>query len=350
MKEFKVFSEPPEIHSNMLKDIESAKEFVYLETFEFGNDKIGKQFLDVLIKKAKQGVKIKLLIDAWGSEVKRDFFKDLEKAGGELRFFKELRYVIRIFSANHERNHRKLTIIDENITYLGSMNITSECLNWRELVLRLQGKITLKFKQSFFNHWDFSGKLTKQKLGKIIHKGFELIQDIPAAKFKLTENKYLKLIKNAKKEILIETPYFVPSFRIRRALYNAVKRKVSIIILLPHKSDVGIADIIRNRYLGKLYRKGIKINYYLPRNLHSKLLIVDNKFFILGSSNLDYRSFTHQYELNLFGEDKKIINYLRNFFMQGIKESEKFNYNQWKQRSSLNKIIETMLSYIRKFL
>ena len=120
--------------------------------------------------------------------------------------------------------------------------------------------------------------------------------------------------------------------------------------MLPKISDVKIIDIVRNRYLGELHKEGIKIYYYSPKILHSKLFIMDNKFFILGSSNLDYRSFLHQYEINLLGKDRKIINELNKYFYSTLLDSTKFNINEWKRRSSLVKIPEMIISYLEKYL
>jgi len=371
MKNFQVLSKPKEIYKKMLQDIEQARKSIYLETYIYEDDEIGDKFLQALIKKAREGVKVFVLIDALGSGstktfmhnilgikntlglstgANKDYFKKLEEAGGEIRFFKEVRYVIRWFGENHERNHRKLLLIDEKISYIGSINITSGCLDWRELVLKLEGAISSHFVYSFLNHWELAGKITKKKIKLILHKGFEILQDIPADNKMVTARKYTQLIRNAKKEILIETPYFVPPIRIRQALSRAVKRGVSVTLLLPCKSDLKILDIIRNRYLGRLYMKGIKIYYYLPSNLHSKLLLVDNSFFLLGSSNLDYRALIHQYEINLFGRNKKIISKLRSFFNSGLKASKPFDYREYKSRSSFTKALELAISIIENYL
>lgn len=371
MQNFKVLSKPREIYRKMLEDINQAKESIYLETYIYENDKIGEIFRKALIKKANEGVEVKILIDALGAGNTREFlhktfglkknlglgkgidkkyFSKLEKSGGEIRFFKEIRYVFRIFGQNHERNHRKLLIIDNTISYLGSINITESGKNWRELVLRLEGSVSEHFRDSFMNHWKLSGKITKIKIRLMLHKGFEILQDLPADKKKLTAEKYLKLINSAKKEILIETPYFVPPITIRHALAKAVRRKVSVKLLIPCKSDLEILDLIRNRYLGRLYKKGIEIHYYTPDALHSKLLIIDDKFFLLGSSNLDYRSFIHDYEINLLGRDKKIISELRSFFNSGLKNSKLFSYYEWKSRSSFTKLAEMFVSLIENYL
>lgn len=350
MGSFQIFSKPKEIYTEMLRDIKNARKSVYLETYIYDNDKIGRKFRDALVKKASEGVKIKVLVDSFGSTVRKDFFKKLVKNGGEVRFFKEVRYVIRIFSKNHERNHRKILIIDDCITYIGSINITSSCLNWRELVLRFNEPLTEHFIESFNYSWDSFQLISEKKIELKIHRGFEILHDIPRDPRKMTQSKYSNLIKDAKKEILIETPYFVPPVYIRLALRRAVKRGVEVKILLPYNSDVRLMDVFRNRYLGRLHKSGVKILFYMPKILHSKLLIVDNKFFLLGSSNLDYASFVNMHEINLFGKDRRIIAALKEFYNAGLKNSEPFSYEDWKKRSSIRKIAELVFTTIEEYL
>ncbi|MFA4953541.1 MAG: phosphatidylserine/phosphatidylglycerophosphate/cardiolipin synthase family protein [Candidatus Pacearchaeota archaeon] len=350
MENFNVISSVRKIYSEMLKDIREAKNYIYLETYIYGNDKIGRAFRRALIKKAEEGVSVKILIDAWGSRVDKYFFKKLVKNGGEVRFFREFRYVLRILSKNHERNHRKLLLIDDKISYIGSVNIVEECLDWRELVIRINGNITPIFTKTFLKNWNETGKITKKRVNAIAHEGFEILRDVPSEIHKLTSKRYIRLIKKAKKEILIETPYFIPTRKIRKAFASAVKRGVKIRIIIPKSSDVNAINLLRNRYLGVIYRAGVDIYYYKRSNLHSKLLIIDDKYFLLGSSNLDYRSFIHQYEINLLGEDAEIIKALKNHFCETLKFSELFNYMEWKSRSSIDKILELFLHFVRRYL
>ena len=304
---FEILSNPKRIFSKMLKDIDSAKSNIYLENYIYEHDEIGRAFRDALVEKAKQGVKVKVLLDAWGTRLPKNYWMVLESFGGEVRYFRQLQYAWRMISVNHERNHQKLLLIDDKITYIGSSNITHRFINWRELQLRLVGDKTEFFVKAFNGIWRNHTKLRIKRIARIIYKDFEILQDLPSFVRKLTERRYIKLLKNAKREINIETPYLVPSFNLRRAFVKAVARGVKVRLILPYRSNWKIADIIRNRYLGFLSRGGVEIYYYNPRMLHSKLLIVDNKFFILGSSNLDYRSLRHNYEINLLGKNKKIV-------------------------------------------
>ena len=350
-EEFKIISKPRELYDEMIKDILNAKKQIFLETYIYEDDQVGHRFRQALLKKAKQGVKIKLLLDAWGSNVKKHYFEELMQYGAEVKLFREIKYLIRIFSKNHERNHRKLLIIDKNIAYIGSANITQKYINSRELVIKIIGDIAECFIKSFQRVWEnHSDKITNKKLKSIFHEEFEIINEIPSYYSRVTETRYIRLIKNAKKAILIETPYFIPSTIIRKALSKAVKRGVKVKIIIPHSSNVSVVDVLRNRYLGNLYKNGIEIYYYKPTLLHSKLMIVDDNFFLLGSSNLDYRSLLYLYEINFLGKDKRIIHSLKEYFNETLKDTIPFNYKEWRRRSSFKKILEMLLYRVRHYL
>ena len=353
MEDFFVFSEPAKCYVQMLKDIENAKRYILLETYIYDSDSLGRRIRNALIKKAREGVKVKVLVDAWGSSAVRFFFKNLVRAGGEVRFFREFKYVIRIFSKNHERNHRKLLLIDGEKAYVGSLNIGMRFLNWRELMIRFVGPISQDFNKSFFQIWNSAGDFTRKRFKRLIHKGFEILQDSPSNLSKPVEQRFRTLIKFSKKSILIETPFFLVPRKIRHDLERAVKRGVKVIVILPKKSDVKPFDLLRDRYLGEIYRSGVKIYHYdngkPDSNLHSKLLIVDDKVFIMGSSNLDYRSFVYQYEINVMGRDKDIISCLKSHFKETLEKSKPFNYAEWKSRSSLGKIISFFLDFFRYY-
>ncbi|VVB80140.1 Cardiolipin synthase [uncultured archaeon] len=348
-KNFEVLSNPIKIYRRMLEDIRGAKKFIFLENYIYRNDEVGREFREALTKKAREGVKIKILLDSYGSWVDERFFRELTKVGGEVRFFREIQYTWRIVSKNHERDHRKLLLIDNKISYIGSINITKDFIDWRELVLRLEGDITFDFVRAFNSTWRNYGQITLKKVFRFIHEEFEIIQDIPSDLKRYTEEKYVHLIKKAKKEILIETPYFIPSFRIRRAFLNAVKRKVKIKIILPYRSNWRIVDVLRNRYLGFLNNVGAQIYYYKPGMLHSKLLIVDGSFFILGSSNLDYRSLIHNFEINLLGRNKDISLALKDHFEETLTHSQPFSFSDWRRRSSAIKVLELIFEKIKRF-
>lgn len=350
MKNHQLFTDNNLLYQAMLNDILLAKKSIYLETYIYGNDDIGRRFRDALTKKAKEGLEIKIIIDDFGAEVKEDFFKDLIQAGGEIKFFFKIIYTFKLLSKNNNRNHRKLLIIDNETVYLGSSNIKEKHLAWHELNIRLNDEIAQFFAGVFIDNFQIAHHgpyLKKLHISPIRNGLFEIIRDVPSIKFKKIRKRKIELIKQAKKQILIETPYFLPDKNFRQALKSAVKRNVEVIIILPKKSDVRIVDLVRNRYLGLLHKYGIKIFFYNSAFLHGKFLVIDDNSFSLGSANINYRSLYTEFEINLFGWDKEIIKDLKNIFFTDLKQCEIFSYTKWETRPRLQKLIEEILGKIR---
>jgi len=349
---FLFFDDPLLLYNAMLEDIKNARKYIYLETYRYGNDPIGERFRTALIKKAKQGIEIKILIDSWGTAVNETFFKDLLLLGGEVTFFKKLKFSFDIFAQNHRRNHRKLFLIDDKISYIGSANITNHSINWRESVLRFESRLTGCLKKIFLEDYNLSKKIFPNKINytrSVRVSGFEIIKDIPSTIVQATRKKYLKLIKSAREEIIIESPYFLPGSIVRKALIDAARRGVKICIITPQHSDVALFDMLRNKYLGHFYENNIRILLYQPQNLHSKLMLIDDEVFVIGSSNFDYRSFRFQHEINLVGKDNAIIFRIAQHIEESKADCIAFNYAQWQKRPWILKTIEWILVPVRRF-
>ncbi len=347
---FSFYNDPLIFFNIMLDDIKNAKKSIYLQTYKFSQDPMGTRFRDLLTRKAQEGVKVCVLIDSWGSGVSEKFFAKMIAHGGLVKFFKKLRIRLDIFSANHMRNHRKLLIIDEHITFIGSANITGYSLNWRESVLRISGNIAKKFKSIFFEDFNLSKKYfpNKKKITrKVKYAGFEIIKDVPSTVIQPTRKRMLELIKKAKEEIIIETPYFLPDSTVRKALTNAAERTVKVTVITPLHSDVGLFDILRNKYLGPLHKSNIRILQYKPHNLHAKIMCIDKKTFCIGSSNFDYRSFRFQHEINLVGDEASVASMLQKHIDDTSKDCLPFDYQKWLRRPRTLKAIEFLLVPIR---
>lgn len=351
--EYNFFDDPIKFYNEMLSDIEKAKDYIYLETYRFNNDSIGIKFKDALTRKSKEGVNVKLLMDSWGTSLPSSFFAELRKNGGEARYFLKVKFFWDFFTRNHRRNHRKLLIIDDVITYIGSANLTDYSLNWRESILRIKSGIAKSFKQVFEEHYELYNKYAfdkRTRVQKISHEGFDIIRDIPSLTKQRIRASFIQLIKLARHKIVIETPYFLPSFFVRKALMDAAKRGVEVIVVMPKHSDVGLIDLLRNRYLGPLFKSGIKQFFYTPHNLHAKILMVDNEAFAIGSPNFDYRSFRFQHEIVLIGIEADVSKQLNRHIDETVENSIKFDYNIWKKRSTMQKFFEWMLLPFRHLL
>jgi cardiolipin synthase A/B len=343
---YTIFDHPPALFEAMLHDIEQAKKYIFLETYKFGNDSIGSRFRNALTQKAKEGVKIKLLIDSWGAAVPLSFFSEMLRYNAEVRYFKKIVLAFDFFTKNHRRNHRKLLIIDDNIAYLGSANIAGHGIKWKELQLRLEGKIAIHFKRSFLASFKVYSKYIFNKLAyrkTIHHCHFEIVQDIPSIYRQRIKRRYEDLIRKARKEIIIETPYFVPGFKLRKKLMEAALRGVDVKIIMPEHSDVRIVDLLRNKYLGQMHRSKVRFLFYTPTNLHAKAALFDNEIVGIGSANFDYRSFRYLYEIMLFGKDKAIAGALRSHMDAIIKDCIPFDYDAWLRRPLIEKIISQLL-------
>jgi cardiolipin synthase len=337
----------------ILNDIKDAKHYVFIEMYRITDDEIGEQLTESLIEKCQQGVEVKLLLDAYGSSPFEPLAERIRKYGGEVRFFKKLKvFLINTFLKNNSRNHRKLIVVDDEIVYFGSSNLTGYSKDWRESNLRIEGEFSAAFKPIF----EKSYKLHKfydidplERIKPIVYKDFRIIQDAPSPYFQSVKNHFLHLIRNAKTEIIIETPYFLPGYAIRHALMNAAKKRgVTVKLLIPQYSDVRSVDILRSRYLGQLYKSGVQLSFYTPNNLHAKSMLVDRQRFSIGSSNFDYRSFRYQFEIVVSGKDQEIIKLLSEHLQETESHCIPFKYDVWKHRGGVNKFLEWLMFPIRK--
>lgn len=348
----RLFEDNPSFYAAVLEDMAKAKKVIYFETFRLSTDEVGKQFINLLEEKAKSGIEIKLLLDAYGTPIQSAFHK-IKGQQTEVRFFKKFKlFLSSTIKHNNSRNHRKLVLIDDRIIYLGSSNVTSYSSSWKELNLRLEGEITHAFKNAFLQNWE-KHKIydidTFENIPVIKYKNFDIVQDTPSARFQKVRNYFLEMIQQAKSEIILESPYFLPGFKIRKALKEAAARGVSVHLFFPKHSDVHSGDLLRNRYMGSFYKSGMHQHLYESGNLHAKSMMIDRKRFFIGSSNFDYRSFRFQFEIGLGGEDPEIVTLLKQHYKNVETHSSLFDYSLWEKRSGIDKLMEWLIMPFRKW-
>lgn len=350
---FQLFDDPLRFYDAMLEDIRQAKNYIFLQTYKYGNDSMGYRFREALIRKARQGVKVKILIDSWGSGVPLSYFYELIQQGGEVRFFTKIKFFIDFFTKNHRRNHRKYMIIDDNVTYIGSANITAYSIGWRELMLRVEGAMATAFKKVFNLDFRIYNKYFFEKnsyIRLIRYADFEIIRDVPSIAKKRINKKFISLIKNAQKSVIIETPYFLPGYLLRKAMTEACERGVEFTVIVPRHSDVGLVDILRNKYIGPLHLSNVRFLYFQPTNLHAKALLIDDETFAIGSPNFDYRSFRYMHEIVLVGKEPQVAAQLKSHIMETLRDSIPFDYEKWERRPRFQKFVEWLLLPFRHLL
>lgn len=351
---YAIIDDTLQYYNLMLNDIASAKEYIYIETYKFAGDHMGIRFRDALTKRAKEGIRIRLLIDSWGGgNLSESFFAEMIRHGGEVKFFEKIKFNSDIFTRAHKRDHRKITVIDDEISYIGSANITGYNLNWRELCLRMEGDLAIAFRKVFlenfnaFNPFIITNKVTFTRTIRM--RDFEIIRDVPSIQFQRLRKRYTQLIRQASRSVVIETPYFLPGYMLRKAMMDASRRGVEVRVIMPKHSDMRMVDILRNKYLGVLYNAGIRLLFYLPHNLHAKLLVIDDEIFAVSSANFDFRSFRYQYEIALIGSEPEILRQLREHIDETVRNSQELDYLEWTRRPLIEKIFEWFLLPFRHF-
>ncbi len=350
------YSSSAEWYEKLLLDIMKASSFICLETFRFMDDLVGEKICNALIEKVKEGIKVKLLVDWWGTKTSHVFIKQLIEVGGEVRYFQKLVMSIALFSRNHLRDHRKLVVIDNEIAYIGSANISAYSLPWRESILRMEGNIATIFHKIFMDNFKIYNKdifhpwVRKAFKRTILYNDFYFIREVPSILDQRVKKNYIRLIQRAKKNVVIETPYFIPGYRIYRELINASKRAVDVKVIVPQTSDLKMVDYLRDALWENLHKKGVKIYFYTKSNLHSKLLFIDEAIFSIGSTNFDHRSFKYMFEIALISSNEQVKNLVKNHIEQTLIDSIPFDFEQWKERPFFKRFLALLIMPIRHLL
>ena len=348
---------------DMFSAIRQAKHSVHLEYFNFRNDSIAMLLFDILAEKAKEGVKIRALYDAFGNSsnnqpLKKHHVKRLRERGIEIHEFDPIRFpwVNHIFG----RDHRKIVVIDGRIAYTGGMNVADYYINgtevvgeWRDMHCRLEGEEVNTLQEIFFRAWE---KTTGEELsGEEYFQGGKSISDVvnikrdslpttgkmlcgivnrePHRTPKAVRQFYYHALNSACDTIQIINPYFTLIPKIRKAIVNAVKRGVTVQIMIAEPSDIPLTPDCVFYNANKLQKKGCEVWVYQPGFHHTKVIMVDGKFCTVGSTNLDARSLRCDYEENVAIIDEHVTRQLINMFENDKKDSfklEKGTYKKWR--------------------
>ena len=341
------------------KDIENAKSSINLSYYIMRSDEVGTLFRDLLVKKASEGVEVRLLYDRFGSNtLPKKFFQPLIDAGGIVKEYFPTRIWFRPL-LNH-RNHRKMVIIDGEISYLGGINIGKEYLGdgkptpWRDTHLKLIGSSSNMVQIQFFLDYlfvsdeqiDFSDRETFLKyFPSVESKGTKDVQIIASGPDYLepnVRNAYLKMINNAKKNIYIQTPYYIPDEATQAALKIAVKSGVNVKLMIPGIPDKKLVYYVTLSHIQELLEAGIEV-YLYEGFMHSKLVICDDQVVSIGSANIDRRSFSLNFELNAVIYDHEFAIENIEAFTKDIEKSKKITYQEFLQRPFRQKVKEQIL-------
>ncbi len=346
----------------LMHEISLAKHHIHLQFYIFENDPVGRLLRDLLIDKAREGVKIRLLYDDVGCwKVNRLFYDEMLCEGIEVQSFLKVRFP-RFTSKVNYRNHRKIAIIDGKVGFIGGMNIAERYLKgfswgiWRDTHLRIKGKAVYGLQTSFLTDWYFVDRMlltSSEYFPKIEEEGdvvAQIVTSDPVGGWHDIMQGLVKALCSAKRYFYIETPYLLPTDEVIIALQTAALAGVDVRIMLPKRADAFIIHKGSLSYLDELMRAGVKVYLYRKGFLHSKVWVSDDEWASVGSTNMDFRSFEHNFEVNAFLYDREMALRLKEIFLADQKNSLSLSRKIWSKRSWKSKITESIVRLLAPLL
>ena len=332
----------------------AARDRIYAEYYLIRRDNTGHRFLDLLAARARDGVEVKLLYDAVGSlGVDSDRLATIRQAGGRAEVFLPVNPFGRRWSV-HLRNHRKLIAVDGQVGFTGGMNVGDEYsgrarrrggLHFRDSHLALTGPSVLDLEQVFLEDWAFA---TDEKLSpsapspsaEASQAGRSVVSIVPSGpdqERNASEMVYFSGVASARTRVFLTSPYFIPAEPLLYALSSAALRGVDVRILVPARPDVVLVGAAARSYYRRLIRSGVRIFEYLPSMLHAKTLAVDGSWGIVGSANLDLRSFRLNFELGAVVRDADFAAELEQRFFTDLEQSREVTPERLAARGRLRR-------------
>lgn len=345
----------------VIECLKNAKEYIHFEYYIFSDDNIGTQIIDILIEKVAQGLEVRFIYDDYGSRsIRKKLVKRLKEGGVKVFPFYKIKLIFLANRMNY-RNHRKIIVIDGHTSFVGGINVSDRYINsepnknevyWRDTHLKIVGPATWYLQYLFLCDWNFCAKDQISINNKYFpdYNTFEANQDkhvqitasgpdsdVPTIKFAL-----LQAINLAEKEILITTPYFIPSNSIMDALLISAKSGVKVKLIVPNKSDSKFVNAAACSYYEALLKSGIEIYRYTKGFIHAKTMVIDDEISIVGTANMDVRSFDLNFEVSAIIYDEETTNKLRSTFYKDIEDTAQIDLDDWINRSIFYRFLDKL--------
>lgn len=343
--------------------IRKARHYIHLEYFNFRNDSIAALLFAELDKKVQEGVKVRAMFDAFGNwsnnkPLKKKHLKELAKRGIEIVKFDPLNFPF--IGDFMSRDHRKIVIIDGQTAYTGGMNVADYYIEglpkvgkWRDMHIRIEGPAVDELQRIFLTMWE---KATDERLtdafyyfpsktdslhlpGTVDNVTIGIVDRVPRKSPKLMRNAYAKAILSAEEKIELINPYFIPTRTVRRALKKAAKKGVDVQVMVSVKGDIPITPDASMHVARQLHKCGATVYQFEDGFHHSKIMMVDDKFCTVGSTNLNSRSLRYDYEVNAFIFDPRVTDELSDMFNDDKRQSTVMTDENWKKRSRWHRFV-----------
>ncbi|MGZ4944504.1 MAG: cardiolipin synthase [Halobacteriota archaeon] len=357
-----IYTDGKEKFASLLSAIRGARDHVHLEYYIWRNDELSNELRAALTERAHAGVAVRLLCDGLGcARLPRDFFSELERAGGQVAFF--FPSLTRIFNLRSNfRNHRKIAVIDGTTSFVGGFNIGDEYLGkvkkwgyWRDAAVRIQGYATLACQLRFFLDWNYAAKAHQLDFEpryfpdtpasyQLMSLGvpIQIVSGGPDTYWNPVKEAYLKLINCATETVYIQTPYFIPDESIRDALRIAALSGLDVRVMIPNRPDHPFVYWASLSYVGQLLDSGVRAYCYDNGFLHAKTIVADETAASVGSANWDVRSFSLNFETNALMYDTATARALKSAFLNDLEKCTEITPEYYAERSMTIRIKESI--------
>ena len=339
----------------LLGEIARAHHHIHLQYYILSDDETGRRLRDALAAKAREGVRVRILYDDVGcSGVKKAFFREMREAGIEVHAFLHVKFP-RFTSKVNYRNHRKIVVIDGRTGFIGGMNIAdryvrgTEWGSWRDTHFRIEGSGVAGLQIAFLSDWSATTKrhiagpeyfpAAKRYTDDIL----QIVAGGPFGKWRTLLQAESYAVANARRRVWIQTPYYLPSDVLNTARQTAALAGTDVRLMLPARSDSKLIDLASHSYLDDMMRAGVKILFYEPGFLHSKLLIADDALTVIGSANMDFRSFEHNFEVNAFVCDEEFTARMAAIFDSDAAKCHAVTPGEWFRRPRRRRWAESFM-------
>lgn len=350
-----VYTSGHEMLQSLLQAIANAKHHIHLQFYIFEDDAVGRLVRDALIEKVREGVEVRLLYDDVGCwKVDQSFYEKMREAGIETRGFLKVRFPMFTSKVNY-RNHRKVVVIDGRVGFVGGMNLALRYLKgvkwgiWRDTHIRIEGRAVYGLQIAFLSDWyaaDHSLITSSRYYPDMPVCGESSIQIVtsnPIGGVETIMQGLLIAITGSQKYFYIQTPYLLPTEPILLALRTAALGGVDVRIMIPERADSRITHLASLSYLDELMQSGVKIYRYNKGFLHSKVMVSDDVLSTVGSTNMDFRSFEHNFEVNAFMYDRESALKMKSIFLDDQQDADLVQLKEWRMRPWYQKVAESVI-------
>ena len=348
-----LLSEPKQTFDSMWEALEGATDHIHVEFFIIDDDSTGRYLKEILCRKARAGLRVRVIYDYWGSRISKSYLKELRESGVYVHSFFPPRFPFILRHVNN-RNHRKIIVIDGKTAFTGGLNVADRYRlgnslgTWRDTMVRLQGPVVESLQEVFLADWFFLEHKPhlRQRYFPALEEHEEernviqIVDSGPDTSYRAIMQGMIGMLNMATEYAYLQSPYFMPTSELQEALIMTALRGADVRLLLPKSSDASMAQAGNASYLQPMLDAGVKVYWYVGGFLHSKTMVVDDYISTIGTSNMDFRSYEQNFEVNAFIYERETALRLKEAFLRDLKSSREISIEKWARRSKRMRFME----------